>query len=117
MELYSDEAGKPLSPLAQNLGKSILSTLETYYPAHIWRVIISERGGIVQVTLPAIPTKQGFILHTAQIDAEMKAIMRAGGELLERYAISRSKIINEENVTADLASRQKDSRGFIQAEM
>ncbi len=117
MELYSDDVEKPLSPLAQNLGKGILSTLETFYPAHIWRVIISERGGVVQVTLPAIPSKQGFILHTADIDTEMRSVMRAGGELLERYAISRDKTITTDNVTADLAMRKRDSSGQIQAEM
>ncbi len=117
MELYSDDVEKPLSPLAQNLGKAILSTLETFYPAHIWRVIISERGGVVQVTLPAIPTRQGFILHTNKIDPEMRSVMRAGGELLERYAISRNKTINTENVAADLALRKRDGAGLIQADM
>ena len=119
MQLRTDSVEHRLSPGAVKLGKDVLSILQQFYPAMSpgWSVAINERGGLVQVTNTLLSGKMGFILHINQIDPEMKSVMRAGGELLERYQIARDRVINVDNVAADLANRSSDAAGNLQADM
>ena len=80
-----------LTPASQALGKQVMTTLCKYYPTFkdYWQVSINQAGGTVAVTNRALSGKMGFMLHTTQIDPEGKTVMRAGGELLERYAVLR----------------------------
>jgi len=85
------QAGTPLSVNAQHLGKRVLTALYKQYPSvkEGWCVTINEGGGIIHVINTLLSGKMGFVLHITQIDAEGKTVMRAGGELLERYAVRR----------------------------
>jgi len=87
----SSSNGVPLTGLSQSLAKSVLDTLYRYYPSvkEGWHVQVNEGGGVVQVTNNFLSGKMGFVLHVTQIDAEGKTVMRAGGELLERYSVLR----------------------------
>lgn len=71
--------------------KRIAEMLHRHYPGHAWGVRCT--GGVAIVQNMALSGKWGFVLHSDKLqgpDAE-KRVMRAGGELLERYRISRAK--------------------------
>lgn len=72
------------------LAKNSLATLEKHYPGWGWTVEVDDRQGIMVVRVGRIATgKWGFLLHIRKVDPEGKAVMRAGGEILERYRLHR----------------------------
>jgi hypothetical protein len=54
--------------------------------------------------------KMGFVLLTSQIDPEMKAVMRAGGELLERYRVARSHALD---IRETLMNAERNHKGEV----
>lgn len=83
----------PLSGNGDTMARNLIARLEQHYPAFTgaWRVFVNEQGGVVQVTNMMLSGKMGFLMHISNIDSEGRAIVRAGGELLERYRVSRDK--------------------------
>lgn len=73
------------------LASNSLAVLERHYPDWGWMVGVDDVGGIMQVRATAIPGKWGFLLKIKNVDPEGRAIMRAGGELLERYRMHRGR--------------------------
>lgn len=73
------------------LAKQVAELLDRTYPGHLWAV--AAHGGVVNVKNLALEGLWGFILHShALVNGDMpKAVMRAGGELLERFRISRGR--------------------------
>lgn len=82
----------PISGAGQTLCRNLIARLEQAYPAFVgaWRVIINEQGGIIEVTNLMLSGRMGFVMHIKSIDPEGRKVVRAGGELLERYRIARS---------------------------
>lgn len=83
------------------LAKNCLDVLNRKYPGHRWMVCVDDVGGIVNITNARLSGLQGYTLHITKIDNDFKSVMRAGGEILERYRLSRGRIIDSEIV--DLA--------------
>lgn len=83
----------PLTGNGDTLAKNLIARLEQHYPAFTgaWRVFVNEQGGVIQVTNMMLSGKMGFLMHISKIDLEGRAVVRAGGELLERYRVSRDK--------------------------
>lgn len=71
------------------LAKDVATQLDKIYPNHLWMVTV--QGGVTYVRNMALEGKWGFILHNNKLDDVRKAAVLAGGELLERFKISRSK--------------------------
>ena len=94
---------KELSASSKLLCGNIMSALDKHYPAfrNFWMINIDQDGGIVQVRNFMLSGKMGFVLHTAKIDPEMKSIVRAGGELLERYRALRGRNLSLEQSMKD----------------
>lgn len=88
----NDDATKPVSGAGQTLVRNLLARLDAAYPAFegAWRVTINEPMGVLEVTNLLLSGKWGFLMHIAKIDPEGRKVVSAGGELLERYRISRS---------------------------
>lgn len=117
-QIFSDMAGEVLSGASEHLAKTVLATLQKHYPvfSNGWRVTINQSGGAVQVTNELLSGRMGFVLHTMQIDPEMKSVMRAGGELLERYRMARSKVVNIDHVLQNVRDSKRDMAGNMVAE-
>ena len=100
-----------MTGLAENLRDSLLDRLDVAYPSFngYWRVAVDAVGGIVQVTNLMLSGRWGFILKIASIDPEGRKVVTAAGELLERYRVSRAKIID----LNDLAAIPRDRRGEL----
>lgn len=90
------DVSAPISGAGQTLCRNLIARLDATYPAFAgaWRVIINERGGVIEVTNMMLSGRMGFLMHISKIDSEGRAIVRVAGEMLERYNIARSGAIN-----------------------
>lgn len=86
--------GEGPSPLDLALAKRIAESLHRHYPDHLWGVGADAASGVVKVMNLRLSGRWGFILkirdlaYEDEIEREAK---RAGGELLERYRLSRGR--------------------------
>lgn len=76
--------------------------LNRHYPEHLWMVGADHQAGLIYVELPYDPIIRvynlGFKLHITKLGnakSMEKKVMKAGGELLERYKLKRGKASND----------------------
>ena len=103
-----------------DIGKKVLDVLEKYYAYHAWFVDCNHEAGTVSIQLmyqgPRAEMKIwkfGFLLHLNKLDSGNmdKKVMRAGGEILERYHIARKRAT--ENDLIDFMSQGVDDRNMV----
>lgn len=109
-QIVTDVSG-PISGAGQTLSRNLIARLEQAYPAFIgcWRVTINEYGGTVEVTNMALSGRMGFLMHINKIDSEGRKVVRAAGELLERYRVARSGSVL--HVIDGVLEAKRDFRG------
>lgn len=79
------------------LARSVATELERLYPAHLWLVGANHQAGTVTIDLPYEKPHHlrnyGMLLHITSLADEVswRKVMRAGGELLERFGLARAK--------------------------
>lgn len=95
--ILNDDAQRASLELAA--ARAAATTLESKYPGWAWMVEVDARQGVVKVRSMRIPGKWGFVMKLNAVDADGKALMRAGGELLERYNLKRAR--HKAGVTLD----------------
>lgn len=78
--------------------------LHKTYPYHIWHVSMSKDYSVIQIRALNIHSQYGIVLHTqiVQNDPDLKCVLLAGGELLERAFLSRTPKKYEEASQLDL---------------
>lgn len=86
--------------------KNIAEHLIKHYPGHLWSVQVYQ--GVVIIKNLALSGDWGFVLHQNKMDNDGREVIRAAGELLERYNLSRGRLI--ENQVNDL---KQDFKGEI----
>lgn len=102
---------RPDIPLIDKImAGGMAETLHKHYPNHLWAVNVNSKGGIATVYNMMLSGQMGYILplDVAWSATEWeKMVMRAGGEILERYRQQRAKANLEElvNVPSDAAGR------------
>lgn len=72
--------------------KWLAEALHEAYPGHLWAVTCEGEKGIATVRNLALAGNYGFVLHLAKLfsGSELKrAAVMAGGEMLERYKLTR----------------------------
>lgn len=77
------------------LTKLIADKLQRHYPGHPWLVEVTHKQGIATITIPLFAGSSGtskYVLHISKLksDPGLRAVVRAGGEILERLAIPRN---------------------------
>mgnify|MGYP000514636362 CR=1 FL=1 len=75
------------------LTMKIAETLERHYPGHPWMVQVSHDSGCAFIKLPIVMrSMERYVLHIDKLnmDPSMRAVVRAGGELLERFNMPRT---------------------------
>lgn len=88
--------------------RAVGEELMQLYPQHRWAVQADTFAGVVNVRLLYSGGSKmgqfGYMLHMATLmsgeNTARKAIMRAGGELLERYGLARSRGTEESAMRA-----------------
>lgn len=83
------------------LAKNAAEVLNKHYPGHLWGINVDGSTGVMQVFNLALSGRWGFILKLDKIDPELKAVMRAGGELLERYRVKRGALNLDSIISLD----------------
>lgn len=90
---HMDEGPDPKAAADLALTARVAAVLETHYSGHPWRVMVDHKQGVVLISLPLVmPKNRHYVLHIEALktDPALRAVMRAGGELLERYNVPRS---------------------------
>lgn len=85
---------------AEVQAKNAADMLHKHYPGYLWGVNVDSKGGVMKVFNLTLSGQWGFVIKLAQLDPEYRKVMRAGGEILERYRLSRSR--RKENAVAEL---------------
>ena len=92
--------------------KSMAEALHTAYPGHLWGVTCDGRAGFADVRNLALSGNWGYRIRLAAMYSASqfkKDVLKAGGEVLERFSLSRGKL-NEDhlnNLSVDFAGRVK----------
>ena len=97
--LTPTSAGEGPTLLELALAKRIAESLHRHYPAHLWGVAANSAAGIVSVFNLRLSGRWGFVLKMRDLayeDEIERAAKEAGGELLERYRLSRGKYRSSE---------------------
>lgn len=95
--LFTDTSGEvPLADLA--LAAAVYHKLDAHYPGHQWRVNADHETGLVTVQLLYLGVtrqhgKWGYVIKIDRLngDPTLRAAVKAGGELLERFGLSREQ--------------------------
>lgn len=89
----------PLAARKIELAKKVGAVLAELYPHHPWRLYPTIDGTCLYVMNDGLAMRQAYVLHTANLEAapDFRArVMRAGGEILERFGVSRAPRIDFE---------------------
>ena len=80
------------------IAKDVAETLNKHYPCHAWCVNANIETGIVTIFNLRLSGKWGFYINMDDLvnDSSMKIIINAGGEMLERYNLSRGELKQSE---------------------
>jgi len=75
------------------------NTLKQHYPTRNWVVDVRMSQGVAGIFCPDVSLKYGIIIHLTHIifDLERRAVM-AGGEILERFGLSREQGASNDDV-------------------
>lgn len=93
----SDEILTDNPQLAANdlvMAKTMADVLHTTYPGHLWAVTCDGKTGLADVRNLALSGNWGFRMKLDDIYSAsqfMHMVKMAGGELLERYRLTRGK--------------------------
>lgn len=76
-----------------DIARRMAEVLHTHYPLHLWGVSADIHAGIAKVFNMRLSGQWGFIIKLATLnhDPDLKSVIRAGGELLERYRLRRGR--------------------------
>ena len=75
------------------MARHMADSLHRHYPGHLWAVTCDGDKGIATVRNLMLSGDWGFVLHLPAIYSASewdKRVIRAGGEILERYRIARA---------------------------
>ena len=89
------------------LAKKIGERLELDYPGHYFLTEVMRDQGVAVIRHPLLPAKMGVVIHmkTLASDPALRSVMRAGGEVLERFNIDRGRY-NRDNYRAVAEAKQ-----------
>lgn len=80
---------------------NIMLKLGKNFPGYDWLVSADDKTGIVDIYLPEMGGNMAYTLHIAKLDSNLKKVVRAGGEILERHGLSRVKAKVDELATLE----------------
>lgn len=96
---YGERAGRSgetkAIPGEVRLCKEIYRVLSAHYPGHPWAIEVHAEQGFVFITIPPLlGANWGYVLPFGPLDGDTfrASVIRAGGDLLERFEIPRSTI-------------------------
>tara|TARA_R110002072_G_scaffold21764_21_gene76830 strand:- start:92 stop:424 length:333 start_codon:yes stop_codon:yes gene_type:complete len=96
------------TPAEQFLAMRIAELLQRKYAGHLWGVHVKK--SVATIHNMALSGNHGYILHLNNLKIEdefNQRVIKAGGEILERFAVSRGEIVDHEmaSLKRDFANR------------
>ena len=92
----SDDEGRDVAQAEMELCKLAFSILQTHYKGHLWKVHANSRAQLLSIQLAILMDETrhyNIHMNTVRSIPELeKVLIRAGGELLERFDLGRSQI-------------------------
>jgi hypothetical protein len=86
--------------------KRVMHVLQVEYPGHFWCVVSDNKQGIVKISIPILMgVGNWFVINQKTHDVTPGMVIVAGGEILERYGLTRGRM----NVGSFLDAREKHS--------
>ncbi len=78
--------------IAKQIGTDLMKT----FPNRQWLVDVDSRNGVIVIACPSLSKRLGYRLHIKRdtVAELIPRARRAAGEILERFGVSRSKIID-----------------------
>tara|TARA_R110000851_G_scaffold331784_1_gene506510 strand:- start:136 stop:573 length:438 start_codon:yes stop_codon:yes gene_type:complete len=93
------------------IAKTIGAELCGIYPGHGWTIEADSRNGIAKICNKHMGFNAGYVykLHDIEFSTFKRDMMRIGGDILERYKLSRSRMIEDEvrSIARDLRGNAK----------
>jgi hypothetical protein len=92
VESHEEKAAQVEFWIAKRIGEDLVKA----YPGRQWNVNVDTRNEIIIICLPTLSKKEGYHLHMRRdnLAALLPRCRKAAGEILERFKMSRSKIID-----------------------
>ena len=89
---------------AEYLVSQVANKLLEHYKHYMWHVQISPDNSVVGIRCLNVHGNYGYVVHTMDIqnDPDMKAVVKAGGEILERANMNRSRMVDGEDFASEL---------------
>lgn len=94
-EVLFEASYGPFAAADEAVCRAAIAELSRFYPEHVWYVEVNHEAGVVNIDLPFNKPKHlqlyGYQLHLSTVLGAdgAKRLMRAGGELLERFGLPR----------------------------
>lgn len=89
-----DSVVDPTSANDMILAKEIADTLNSHYPGHLWAVNVDGKNGVANIRDLMLSGQMGWVFKLTTIFSASdfkRDVIRAGGELLERFKVSRGR--------------------------
>lgn len=86
--------------------RAIGEILVKKYPGFKWIVDADVANNVAYITVAQLVSDRCYVIHLDQMDNDGKMVIRAGGEILERFYITRGKMRANE-----MATLKRDARG------
>lgn len=85
------------------LAKRCADMLNQHYPGYVWAVNVNATptGGCIFIKNFSVSYRYGYVLHIEKLDAKLRKVINAGGEILERARLNRGKWREEELLHID----------------
>lgn len=102
-----------------DLVKRCAEKLQEHYPNHIWSVAAGRDHSIIAIKCLNVDDHYGYVLHTKNVqeDPNLKCVVLAGGEILERGNQQRRQWDGKPSETLDLTGakqiRLNDQKNLI----
>ena len=110
MSIIDLSGGQPeVAALDFNMAKDMAEALHRAYPGHLWAVTCEGEKGIATIRNLALSGEWGCVLKLNTISSASeweKKVVMAGGELLERFKLSRGAVNRDQ-----IAGVQNDFSG------
>ena len=93
---YKNKVVKGSQAIADLLVRQCAEKLIEHYPKYPWKVWLTSDHSILNVICPMISWYYGYVLHTKDVqeDPDLKCVILAGGEILERGRLARNSGVN-----------------------
>lgn len=113
-EIAMDPVDREFRAKDEAFGQAIGSELVKHYKGHGWEVEVDIRNGIARIFNKYTSNTHGYLLHLKLLNPSnfSAEIMRVGGDLLERFGVSRGKFDEDE-----IMGLKRDHKGCVKVDL